>query len=497
MRTQKSIGIALTILLVGLTVLSACGDSVDIRDVEIPDVVINSNDDNSNGQTDTTNPDNSSDAVDKNTDSTNPDNDTQTDNTSGSSTDVIDSSDDYAVTDSMVEPAFPEATPATNWMMFRRTPDNMALVDADIKTPFGKTFEGDNPDYRLVSFTAPAANYIYGSPAVDGDDIYFGVKLGYLLRYNFKNQAYIWRMEEPLDGDITTSIALDDTSVYFGTGGDGKMYAYDRITDSKIWEFQTGKNISAPPGAVEEAVSNPVILSHPKLYEGKIYFGAFDGKMYCLDAKTGKKVWEFFTSAKVYSSPAIAYDRLYFGNHDGKFYCLDANTGKLLWDTKLPKGITASPVTFGPRVWIGCKNSKMYCLKAFDGSILWEYQAPDSDYGIEACPAVDEQNIYFGDASGHFTCLDRKTGKRVWQVALSDKPLSSSPVIAGEKIFFGGHDMNIYAIRKSNGEVLDKFKTEGSVLASPIIVGNEVLTASYDSIIYFLRGEGTGHPYKR
>ncbi len=425
--------------------------------------------------------------------------------------------DGYVITDSMEEPPFPTATPATEWRMFRRTPDNMGLISADIPTPLGKELSsGGQPEYRFISFAAPAANYIYGSPAVVNNELFFGVKLGYLQVHNFTTGSYRWRLMDPIKGSITTSIAADNEKIYFGTAGGGAMFAYRQFGDDELpndiddeedaeevrkiikstWKFQTGNNISAPPGTTNENFKNPVIMSSPKIIGKRLYFGAFDGKMYCLNTDNGEKIWDYATGSKVYSSPAIASGRLYFTNFEGKVFCLNVETGEKIWETKLPKAIIGSPVVFGPRIWIGCKNAKMYCLKAFDGEILWDFQAPDSDFGIEACPAIDEKYCYFGDSSGHFTCLDRKTGEKIWQVKVSteNKPVNSSPLVTADKIFVGSHDKSLYVLDKKDGKTLDSFPTTGSILASPIIIGNEILAPSYDSYIYILRGRGVAPP---
>ncbi|MEZ4813543.1 MAG: PQQ-binding-like beta-propeller repeat protein [Caldisericia bacterium] len=99
----------------------------------------------------------------------------------------------------------------------------------------------------------------------------------------------------------------------------------------------------------------------------------------------------------------------------------------------------ASPVVFGPRVWVGCKNAKMYRLKAYDGEILWDYQAPDSDFGIEACFLQLTKTIStLATAPGHFQALNRITGEEVWQVKVSDNvdalAVNSSPIITDDKI---------------------------------------------------------------
>ena len=52
----------------------------------------------------------------------------------------------------------------------------------------------------------------------------------------------------------------------------------------------------------------------------------------CIDAKTGKGVWTFATKSRVESSPAVAGNRVFIGSNDGRLYVLDAATGKKLWE---------------------------------------------------------------------------------------------------------------------------------------------------------------------
>ena len=52
------------------------------------------------------------------------------------------------------------------------------------------------------------------------------------------------------------------------------------------------------------------IVSSPTVNEGLVFFGAYDKRVYALDAKTGEKKWEFVTGDKVKSSPAVSGEQL-------------------------------------------------------------------------------------------------------------------------------------------------------------------------------------------
>lgn len=399
--------------------------------------------------------------------------------------------------DELTEPAFPKATPATEWTMFRRTPDNLGVVDADIKLPLkkGKT------EYRFMSFGAPTSNVIYGSPAVIKNKLFFGCQLGYLSCYKFDSAEPVWKNAEQFDegkGPVTSTLAVNDSMVFFGTG-QGILYAYDLYGDIKMWSFKTGKNISAPPNTdPHNVINNGLIIGGPKVVDGRIYFGSFDGKMYCLDAKKGKEIWNFPTKSKVYASPAIVDDRLYFTNFKGQIFCLDINTGKEIWNSSLPKGTLSSPVVFGSRLWVGCKDSKLYCLNNKNGKILWSYQAPDNDFGIESCPIIDEKSVYGTTAAGVTFALDRKTGKKIWQSQTSKASLLADPLIVRDNMICGDKDGVLYIVDKKTGKTLDSYYTNTvstvgadnrCIGSSPIIIGNEIIFSSYDSNVYIVRGQ--------
>ena len=75
---------------------------------------------------------------------------------------------------------------------------------------------------------------------------------------------------------------------------------------------------------------------HVVVKDGQVYFGSSgDNKVYALEAKTGKIVWEFFTAGPVRLAPTAWKDKLYFGSDDGFVYCLRAATGELVWRARV------------------------------------------------------------------------------------------------------------------------------------------------------------------
>ncbi|MCJ7719761.1 PQQ-binding-like beta-propeller repeat protein, partial [Candidatus Bathyarchaeota archaeon] len=92
-----------------------------------------------------------------------------------------------------------------------------------------------------------------------------------------------------------------------------------------------------------------------------VYIGSYDGKVYCLSASTGTKLWSYATGGPIaYSSPAVAGGLVYVGSYDGSVYCLSASTGAFIWSYATGGGVYSSPAVAGGMVYVG----------SYDGSVL-------------------------------------------------------------------------------------------------------------------------------
>jgi outer membrane protein assembly factor BamB len=70
-----------------------------------------------------------------------------------------------------------------------------------------------------------------------------------------------------------------------------------------------------------------------------------------------------------------------------------------------------------------------------------------------------------------------------WQARFADA-VSSSPVIAGDRVVFGCRDGNVYALRATNGDSLWAFAAKDGFGASPIRCGNMIVIGSYEGTVY-------------
>lgn len=73
-------------------------------------------------------------------------------------------------------------------------------------------------------------------------------------------------------------------------------------------------------------------LFEPIVIDGKMFVGFSDrDKVAALDVQTGKELWSFFTDAPVRMPPVGWQGHVYITSDDGKLYCVEAESGRLKW----------------------------------------------------------------------------------------------------------------------------------------------------------------------
>jgi alcohol dehydrogenase (cytochrome c) len=188
--------------------------------------------------------------------------------------------------------------------------------------------------------------------------------------------AQNWRTHEDYPGYLLPTnrgAAYLDGMLYRGTE-DGRVLAYDFKTGKRIWET-----------AIADPKKNEVVPAAPIGWEGLVFIGnaggdqkGAKGRMYALDAKTGKIVWEFFLVPKT----------------DGD--TVRGPQGASPLDTSTWKNIAGAPIS-GGGAWTS------FTLDPAAGLLYVPVGNPAPDYDI----GVREGENLFTDS---VVVLDAKTG---------------------------------------------------------------------------------------
>lgn len=153
---------------------------------------------------------------------------------------------------------------------------------------------------------------------------------------NVKDLGVAWQMRTyTVRGLEATPIVVD--GVMFVTGSWSKLWALDARTGKELWNYDP-----KVPGKWGRYACCDVVNRGVAVWKGAVYLGTLDGRLIKLDAKTGHVAWDINTidRTKAYSitgAPRVVDGLVMIGNggaeYDTRGYlsAYDAVSGKLKW----------------------------------------------------------------------------------------------------------------------------------------------------------------------
>lgn len=208
---------------------------------------------------------------------------------------------------------------------------------------------------------------------------------------------------------------IDGKRIMVAPNADGKVYGMLARTGQVVWSSALSK----------------VGLNVSPVGDGKnIYFGHSEenldttlmGRLVCVDgSKSGDitksgEIWRLDGLDAGYASPALGNGRIYSVDNSAMLHCVDAKTGKKAWEFKLGRVGKGSPVlTADGVIYVGEQNGVFWILK--DGGDKCEalskvaFAGPNNTIDeIFGSPAVCGGRVYFMTRYATY-CLGSKDAK--------------------------------------------------------------------------------------
>ncbi len=262
-------------------------------------------------------------------------------------------------------------------------------------------------------------------------------------------------------GFVAIGLQAADWPQYLGPGRDA-VYPGEALT--RAWPSDgpkvlwRKKNIGAGMSGVVVAKGRAILFHEVNRYD----------TIECLDAKTGKTLWEnnyassfvagYGSAAGPRATPSIVGDRVYTMGGQGIVVCTDFATGKTVWKVDTQKS----------------------------------YRASDGFFGMACSPLVEGNAVLLnigGEAGAGIVALDKNSGKLLWKT-LDDEASYSSPVMATlhgkpRAVFFTRTGLAV--VDPANGKIdfqnRWRARNQASVnAAAPLVVGELIfVTSSYNT----------------
>ncbi|MEE8452761.1 MAG: PQQ-binding-like beta-propeller repeat protein [Thermoguttaceae bacterium] len=288
-------------------------------------------------------------------------------------------------------------------------------------------------EYVVGPSTGGVNDVVAGSPAIKDGRLYLGAVDQYFYCFDAtKGGEPVWDTYTMYRGQhaFASSPAMADGKVFAATGeqrGAGRLYCFDEADGKILWAFD----------------NHDMTFSSPAIADGKIFIansgdwiqGNRDHRLFCLDVDgfldgvddgepdehTGGSdlIWTYDMGDYVFSSPACHAGRVFVGCTSGILVCIDAESGRRVWELNTgeqrgrmyPRGIMGSPAVADGKVFIGTGDGRLLAVPVEDPNgdgvidedeILWSHSVGRR---VVCSPAIADGCVYIGNDRGTLFCF--------------------------------------------------------------------------------------------
>lgn len=257
-----------------------------------------------------------------------------------------------------------------------------------------------------------------------------------------------------------TTIVSADWPQWRGPNRDAKVTGFKA---PKTWPKELTKKWSVNVG---QGVSTPALVA------GKLYVcGRENGNEItrCLDAATGKKIWENKYAAQdatgaaarfpvkgPRSSPTVAEGKVITLGTRGTLSCLDAATGKKLWRKDDIQGWPRFYVSSSPIIAEGMCIAQLGgrgngAIVAYDlatGNEKWKWTGDSPAYASPVLMTVDSTKAIVAPMARNMVAINLANGKLLWEIAYKQgRYNAATPIADGETLIYAGPNRGMTAVK--------------------------------------------------
>jgi len=314
-------------------------------------------------------------------------------------------------------------------------------------------------------------------------------RLNQINAENVKDLGPVWTYDlESTRGVEATPLVVD--GMMYVSASWSVVHAVNARTGERIWTFDPQVNRELGYKGCCDVVNRGVAL-----YQGKVYVGAYDGRLIALDAGTGEKVWEQDTSIDhdrsytITGAPRVYKGNVLIGNGGAEYgvrgyvTAYDAATGEQRWrwfvvpgDPALPyenEAMARAADTWDPagKYWEVGGGGTVWDTLAYDPELNLVYigTGNGSPWARKLRSPAGGDNLYLAS----LVALNADTGEYVWHYQETPGDnwdyTSTQPMILAD-VEISGQPRKVILHAPKNGFFFVIDRTDGSFISADAFV---------------------------
>jgi outer membrane protein assembly factor BamB len=296
--------------------------------------------------------------------------------------------------------------------------------------------------------------------------------------------------------------------------GDGLIYALD--AEAHIWVFRAADGHPvwnrrlAPKNGTDmptlwgllgkpNTVDPPQGMGGGVAYDaGKIFVTSGFGVLRCIDARTGRDIWQKDLKMPIVNAPVVNGGRIFVSTHDNHLYAMAETDGRMLWEHQgiaEAAGILRSTnvAVSGETVIVPYTSGELFALRVQNGQVGWSDVLSRSGHvtalsqldDIAGRPVIDRGVVYAISQSGLMAAFSVNTGERLWSRDIGG---INSPWAAGDYVYVLDNQNRVICLTRKEGRVrwmhqLPQYenpddKSDPIIWAGPVLVSDKLIVTS-------------------
>lgn len=279
---------------------------------------------------------------------------------------------------------------------------------------------------------------------------------------------------------INLSPAYADGQI-FAADHEGKVFALDAESGRVNWRVDTEVPVGSGPG-----LSDDLVL-----------LGAMNGQIVALSRTDGNERWRASVSSEVIAAPVEHNDVVVTRSVDGRVFGFDADSGERLWiyDRSVPlltlRG-NSTPLARAGQVYIGYDSGEVVALRVSDGAVAWEQPIIAAEgrselerlVDIDGSMALVATDLYVASYKGRVAGLAAESGRLLWF-----KDIASATGVAVSRLNMAVTDRegSIWSLDRRSGATqwkLEDLARRG--LTAPAFYNDQVVVGDAEGYLHWI-----------